>query len=270
MSKSIVLAVLTVLLPSLASVLGLGAFAADSTDSPFIVHGTITDDTGKPLPGVEINAHCGLGTLFLAGTTKTDEHGGYRLAFEPGMAVADTRLGVGTQVATITPRLSGWCEVQLGRGGNLLMTDDRDELEADMAKGYAGVVAAGEAYELNFTMTAAATVRGRLVNEFGRPIKGVAIDITGEELPPSSSILESATTDDDGRFVFETVPVWLGKPSNTLTWRFTMSPFGVRHELHSSSFEVSARIVSEHRLSLESAGGNGQVCLSFVRETMQN
>ena len=57
------------------------------------------------MEGVEVNAHCGMGTLFRTGTAKTDLDGTYRLAFRPGITVGNTKLGVGTQVATITPRL---------------------------------------------------------------------------------------------------------------------------------------------------------------------
>jgi hypothetical protein len=261
-SKSIFLAVLATVIPDVVS------FAAEEKESPFVVHGKITDDTGKPLEGIEVNASCGMGTLFHTGTTKTDNNGNYRLAFRPGIAVGNTKLGVGTQVATITPRLEGWYEVHLGRRGNLMMTDSKDELKAEDTKGYSGVVAANKPYELNFTMTKAAAIQGRFVNEFGTPVKGVEIALTGDILPPSSSILASVKTDDEGRFAFDSVPVWLADPSIKLKWRFTMRPFGVRHELESSSFEVSANVESVQKLSLESTGDKREVRLSLNRQSV--
>src|SRR5215813_6941333 len=113
-SNYIMLAALATVIPTIV------AFAAEEKESPFVVHGKVTDDTGKPLEGIEVNASCGMGTLFHTGTAKTDSNGNYRMVFRPGIAVGNTRLGVGTQVATITPRLEGWYEVHLGRRGNLM------------------------------------------------------------------------------------------------------------------------------------------------------
>jgi hypothetical protein len=261
-SKYIMLAVLATIIPKVV------ASAADEKESPFVVHGKVTDDTGKPLEGVEVNASCGMGTLFHTGTAKTDNNGNYRLAFAPGITVGNNKLGVGTQVATIRPRLEGWYEVHLGRHGNLMMTDSKDEIQAEDSKGFSGVVAANEPYELNFTMTKAAAIQGRFINEFGTPVKGVEIALTGDVLPPSCSILASAKTDDEGRFAFDNVPVWLADPSVKLKWRFTMRPFGVRHELETSSFEVSANVESVQNLSLESTGDKREVHLSLNRQSV--
>ena len=261
MSKSITLALSAILLLSVA------VFAADDKESPFVVQGKVTDDAGKPLEGVEINASCGMGSLFHTGTAKTDQEGKYRLAFGPGGLVAGTKLGVGTQVATISPRLKGWYEIHVGRRGNLLMSDSKDKLTAEDTKAYAGVVAANEPYELNFTMAKGATIRGRFVNELGMPVQGVEIDLTGDILPPSCGILASVKSDDEGRFAFDGVPVRLADRSMLLKWRFTMRPFGVRHELESSSFEVSPQTESVQNLTLESTGDKGEVRLSLSRRS---
>jgi hypothetical protein len=260
--KQITLALLT------SMILNVLAFAADGKASPFVVHGKVTDDTGQPLEGVEVNASCGMGSLFHTGTARSGKDGKYRLAFGPGIAVGNTKLGVGTQVATITPRLKGWYEVHLGRRGNLMMTEWKDKLTAEDTKGYSGVVAADEPYELNFTMTKAAAIQGRFVNEFGTPVNGVEIAITGDILPPSCGILASVKTDDEGRFAFDSVPVWLADPSIKLKWRFTTRPFGVRHELESSSFEVSAEVASAQTLTLASNGDKHEVRLSLTRQSV--
>jgi hypothetical protein len=148
-----------------------------------------------------------------------------------------------------------------------MMTEWKDKLKAEDTQGYIGLVAANEPYELNFTMAKAAAIQGRLVNEFGTPVKGVEIAITGDILPPSCGILASVKTDDEGRFAFDSVPVWLADPSFKLKWRFTMRPFGVRHELESSSFEVSATLESAQKLSLESTGDKHAVRLSLNRQS---
>ncbi len=262
MSKYITLAL------SATMLLNAAVFAADDRESPFVVQGKVTDDAGRPLAGVEVNASCGMGSLFHTGTAKTDQAGKYRLAFGPGASVGNTKLGVGTQVATITPRLKGWYEIHLGRRGNLLMSESKDKLTAEDTKAYAGVVAANEPYGLNFTMARGATIRGRLVNEFGTPVRGVEIDLTGDILPPSCGILASVKTDDEGRFAFDSVPVWLADPSILLKWRFTMRPFGVRHELETSSFELSAQAESVQNLTLESTGDKYGVRLSLSRQSV--
>jgi hypothetical protein len=237
-----------------------------AAESPFVVQGKITDVAGKPLASVEVNASCGMGSLFHTGTAKSDENGKYRLAFGPGISVGNTKLGVGTQVATISPRLKGWYEIHLGRRGNLMMTESKANLATEDTKNYSGVVGANEPYELNFTMAKAAAIHGQFVNEFGAPVAGVSINLTGDILPPSCGILAAETTDDKGRFTFNTVPVWLADPSIKLKWRFTMRPFGVRHELESSSFEVSEKSDSIQKLMLESTGDKHEVGLFLKRQ----
>jgi len=246
---------------------GSGAAVADAAKpSPFVVQGKVVDQAGKPLEGVEVNASCGMGSLFHTGSAKTNAAGEYRLAFSAGAAVAGTKLGVGTQVATISPRLSGWYEIHLGRKGNLLMSDAKDQLKPDDTKAYAGVVGANEPYTLDFVMARSATIRGRLVNEFGKPLKGVEIQLTGNILPPSCSILAAATTDDDGKFTFDSVPVWLADPSIALKWRFMVRLLGVRHEMETTDFEVSAESESVQHLTLNSEGDRREVRMSLTRK----
>lgn len=247
-------------------ILNVVVHGADGKESPFVVQGKVTDVDGNPMAGVEINASCGIGSLFHTGSAKSGKDGKYRLAFGPGIAVGNTTLGVGTQVATISPRLKGWYEIHLGRRGNLMMTEWKDKLPAEGKQSYSGVVTAHEPYELNFTMATAAAIQGLFVNEFGAPVAGVSVNLTGDILPPSCSILATATTDDEGRFTFDNVPVWLADPSIRLQWRFTIRPFGVRHELQSSAFELSAKTNLIQKLTLESTGDKHEVRLSLKRQ----
>lgn len=234
-------------------------------DGPFVVFGKVTDTDGKPLAGVEVNASCGMGSLIPTGTATSGGDGAYRLAFGPGLHVENGALGVGTQVAIISPRLDGWYEILLARRGNLMMTDSQDPPAPADTEGYAGVVVANRPYELNFTLARAATVEGRFLNEFGEPLAGQTLHLTGDILPPSRGILASATTDEGGRFIFRNVPVWLADPSSPLEWRFTLRPFGVRYELESTAFEASGTNGSIHALTLESSGDQHGVTLSLNR-----
>jgi RNA polymerase sigma factor (sigma-70 family) len=243
--------------------------AAAKKESPFVVQGRVTDESGKPLRGVEVGANCGMGSLFQTGTTTTGADGRYRLPFGPGIAVGGTRLGVGTQVATIKPRRKGWYEVHLARGGNLLMS----ESEKVDARGYVGVVTPGKPYELNFTMTRGATVEGRLVNEFGGAVPRQTVSLTGEVLPPSQGVLASAETDDNGRFRFDGVPVWRADPSLKLKWHFTLRLVGIRHELKSDAFLVAVadpRAVAESQLLTigSSSSTNSDVRLYLTRKVV--
>ena len=93
---------------------------------PFIVRGRVTDDNQQPLPGVEVVAHAGMGTLRRTGTATTGEDGTYMLWFGPGMRTQRSEsapLSVGVQAATISPRLDGWYEVDLHQLGNLAIAD---------------------------------------------------------------------------------------------------------------------------------------------------
>src|SRR5215208_5366408 len=74
-----------------ALILTVGAFAAEAKESPFVAHGKVTDDAGKPLEAVEVNASCGMGSLFHTGTAKTDRDGKYRLVFGPGTSIGKTK-----------------------------------------------------------------------------------------------------------------------------------------------------------------------------------
>lgn len=238
-------------------------------ESPFVVYGRITDVEGDPLEGVEVRASCGLGTLCHTGATVTDANGQYRLPFRGALTISDTPLGVGTQVATIASDREGWYEIRLCQHGNLMMSDDPD---AKPATGYAGMVLPNQPYELNFTMARAASIEGRLVNEFGGAVPGQKIELDGESLPPSSSCLASATTDDKGYFRFDSVLVWKAEPSQKLKWHFSMRLYGVRHELTSDEFEVATADPDAanglHELTLLSHSANDSVRLSLRRQVI--
>src|SRR5262245_14693107 len=52
---------------------------------PWRAFGKVTDQDGKPLAGVEVRAHCGMGTLRRTGLATSSADGKYELNFGPGI-----------------------------------------------------------------------------------------------------------------------------------------------------------------------------------------
>lgn len=172
---------------------------------PFVVNGTVTDITGKPMPGVDVTVHSGIGTLFQTGHAVTGAEGKYTLRFRPGMAMAGGRLG--GQAATIKAQRSGFFERNLSRQGNLITADQPlHEQERANYRAYAGILVPRTAYRLDFVMLPATTIEGKLVDGQGQPVPGRKIWISGKELPPSQSVVASLQSDDRGNFRVEGVP----------------------------------------------------------------
>lgn len=168
------------------------------------VWGTIVDEAGRPLEGVEVVAHAGEGTLFETGRTATDEHGMYLLRFGPGMWFSGD--GSWLQAATISPRMPTRVEKNLHRQGDLLMARREPDAEEEKGWGDKPVVLPNRPQRVNFIMIPGASVQGRLVDGEGRPIAGRTVLVDAEELPPSSSVLASVETDEAGRFRFDGLP----------------------------------------------------------------
>jgi len=173
---------------------------------PWCVRGTFTDGDGRPMPSVDVVAHCGIGTLRATDRTRSGPDGRYTLRFTPGVLfrVEDTDTwGAGTQAATITAQRTGFYEANLGRQGNLAMTD-ADEAEPRTSwPGAAGVVLPGRPYTVDFVMLPAAIVEGQLMDGTGRPLPNETVWVSGAVLPPSSSVLTSVRIDAAGRFRVE-------------------------------------------------------------------
>ena len=233
---------------------------------PFVVRGRVTDENQQPLSGVEVVAHTGMGTLRRTGTAITGDDGTYTLRFGPGILMQHSEsapLNVGVQVATISPRLNGWYEVNFHQQGNLGIADHplNDEERKTWA-GYKDIVQPETPYELSFVMARGATIEGRFLNEFGRPVAGESVWLDGEELPPSSSVLDSAETDDEGRFRFDGVPL-------NRDWHFTVRVHGTRHEIAGEAFQFEKPETREFKLTLltdESTDGKAEFRLEQAQE----
>jgi hypothetical protein len=191
------------------------------SNDAFIVFGKVTDDTGTPLSGVEILAHCGHGSLFLTGRTTTDTAGEYRLSFGPGVRMGAGpgvgQLGVGFQAATISARKTGYFTDGLGRTGNLAMRDSTND-PPTWSTNFAGVVQAYAPYRLDFRLQPASLIKGRLADPLHELPVQLTLCLKGDKLPPSSNVLACADLAEDGEFQFADVPVgyswWF-----EITWR---------------------------------------------------
>ncbi len=206
---------------------------AGGYENAWSAEGRVTDADGKPLADVEISVHAGHGTLRRTGFTKSGADGRYEVKFSRGML--GTVDSPNLQVAQITAHLPGHVEVNLSRHGNGAMAL-RDVPEEDLQgwgiKKAIGLALPDKPRKVDFVMVPAVRIEGRLVGTGAfsglkpdaarkmnpilprgpympydkTPLAGWRVRITGDRLPPGSSIWDSATTDKDGRFVFENVP----------------------------------------------------------------
>lgn len=240
--------------------LGRAAVLANTNQGPFVAFGRVTDEQGRPMEGVEVRANCGIGTLFPTGRTNSDSNGVYRVAFGPGFLMNrdDTHpFGVGFQVATISATTPGYFDQNLGRQGNLAMTDRATV--GDEAKRFSGLVKPHEPYHLDFVLAPSATVTGWLVDEQERPIAGQRLYLSGEELPPSQSVLASSNTDSEGRFQFDQVPT-----SHSWWLSLTDSQTGQEVVTQSMTFPVAGEHQVKLRCSREAGTGKNALGLTTV------
>lgn len=217
-NSAVVVALAAFLWPSLIPVLRTEASAADNetptTEKPaqqaqetresWRAFGRVTDGDGRPLAGVEVGAHCGLGTLPRTGVATSGEDGRYELNFHP----AYRGKGVALQAATISAHKAGYFEENLNRQGRCTgansMPDERDMKRwgADKER----LFLPDRPLEIDFVMRPAGKVAGKVVDEQGRPLVRYYVSLTGADLPPSASVVCDGYTDEQGRFNLDDVP----------------------------------------------------------------
>jgi Tol biopolymer transport system component len=179
----------------------------ESPESKFTVQGRVVDGEGRPLEGAEVRVATGIGSLMTWPSVKTDSAGRYELHFGPGVWIDDG--GANHQAASVYADKPGYYERDLCKGGNLGMANFRPKNydPKESGWGFRNVVYRGQPYKLDFVMLPAAQAAVKLVNAKGEPLADYVVYLSGEELYPSSSILESKKTDADGEAEFADVPL---------------------------------------------------------------
>lgn len=181
-----------------------GQTKAAFPESRWTVTGTVTNLDGEPMPDVEVRAYTGVATLRRTGETHTNAQGKYVLKFGPALQSPE---GVPLQAATISVIRKNYSEANLGRQGDLLMADQipSDPSLAGQDSGRR-LLLPDQPMKVDFVLIPAATVSGRLVDAEGEPLIKASVSLTGDQLPPSSSVIDQVITDDQGRFTVPEVP----------------------------------------------------------------
>jgi Tol biopolymer transport system component len=208
----------------------------------FAVVGKVTDGEGRPMEGVEVRAATGMGTLHTGAPVKTDAAGRYELHFGPGIWSPEG--GPDLQAATIYARKAGFYERDLCRNGNLGMANYRPKNLDDADWHFQAIVYPGQPYQLDFVMLPAAQVIVELVNADGEPLADYALKLSGDELYPSSNILESQKTKEGGTAEFDNVPL---KPY----WFY----LGQRDEIRTTPIDFSKPGAVRYRLTYDDIAG---------------
>lgn len=196
----------------------------DNTKSPFSVYGIVTDEAGKPMAGVKVSAHCGVGTLRRTGETLSGADGKYTLYFGAGMHFrrdgASRASYVGLQSATIYATRDGFYERDLCEQGALGMAEDAPKDGAPSFVNPDLLVLPDKPFRVDFVMVPAARVRIQLLDESGKPMRKHTLSVSGPRLGPSTNALVTFETDDAGRAQFDAPckTYWFELVSETGQW----------------------------------------------------
>lgn len=180
---------------------------SQSSPAAWRAFGRVTDGDGRPLAGVEIRALCGGPTPRRAGIATSGDDGRYELDFNPVIGRSRDN-DPAAESTLILARKAGYYEQNLNRQGKCLAAtappDDKQlkywHVEQDR------VFLPEKPLEIDFVMRPAGKVAGRLVDEEGKAVAGYSVSLQGPDLPPASSVVSDARTDDQGEFVLEDVP----------------------------------------------------------------
>jgi hypothetical protein len=171
----------------------------------FTIKGRVTDGEGRPLAGVEISVATGIGTLLGGGSARSGVDGSYEVHFGPG--VRFTEGGPQLQAASVHAHKAGYYEQNLCRGGNLGMAYYRPKDVEESGWNFKGIVFPNHPYRLDFVMLPAARVTIELVDSEAKPLADYELCLKGDQLYPSTSVLECETTDAHGVATFADVPL---------------------------------------------------------------
>ncbi|KAA3611455.1 MAG: hypothetical protein DWQ01_05020 [Planctomycetota bacterium] len=179
------------------------------SEHPYEVQGRVLDSAGRPVQGAIIRAFTGVGTLRNSGEVQTDADGRYRLKFSAAMR------GPGIQAATISVIKSGFAELNLGMAGDCLIADElpqEDTPWGSLEQIRSRLILPKKAQRIDFVLVPSVSLQGVLLDEKGRLLPIRPVSITGDSLPPSSSVLDTDIADAFGTFELSGVPVhWKGR-----------------------------------------------------------
>ena len=258
--------------PSTSSIVSVPAMSdvvettdnADAEASPgrWLAIGRVTDETGHPLPGVELSAHSGIGSLRKTGSATTGLDGRYRLEFGPGMTFE--RGSKAVQAATIIASKPGYFERNLNRQGDcvagFVQPDAPDELGSRAAE---RLFLPGRPMTLDFVMQPAAVLEGKFVEtSHGWSVREQSFYLTGPDLPPSSSVLASVATDRHGNFHIDAIPT-------DRSWRIGMRVSNTGIDIETQPLKFDEPGVYRCRLLLETTNDDGGAKLALRLEDLE-
>lgn len=174
---------------------------------PWIVAGRVVDDNGRPVPDAHIHVSAGMGSLHVTGEGKTDADGRYRVTFGPRFLVSVKDRAGALQAAIVHVGKNGYAGKSLGEGGNLQMAWEltKQQLAGGWQPGPERTFLPGKPLTVDFVLVPAAMIHGTLIDKNGQPVANREIALTGDRLPPASSLCAATRTDAQGRFTFEDV-----------------------------------------------------------------
>lgn len=242
---------------------------------PWRAKGRVTDREGKPLAGVNVRAHCGIGSLMPTGEAVTNAEGNYELQFGPGMFLENRQL---VQAATISVSLDGHFEQNLHRQGDLIAVLEKPE---DEDLGWGGkkikdLFLPGEPKMIDFVMLPATKLKGVVIGKDGDRLDGVRVSLTGQNMPPSCSVVAQTQTDKGGRFELTNLPTGFAfqlliepakKQSPALSWASSplkLDPFVDGYNCFSIEYKGRNRLyrVQELLIQLDGDGINWKEALA--------
>ncbi|MDB5342498.1 MAG: peptidase BlaR1 [Schlesneria sp.] len=234
--------------------------AAANQEPPWSVFGNVFDGDGKPVGGAKVWASTGVGSLHVTGSAETNEQGRYEFRFGPGVSF-EAKDQVQLQAATIMVSKPGFFEKNLSRQGNLTMARKAPET-LDWSKRKNDIILPDLPRQVDFILLPAAHLAGTLIDAGDNPLAGYRISLTGDDLPPSSSVIGSAKSDEKGQFRLTEIPtgfkyqILVEPPKAEPPWNaWASGPFDFRASSGDEFFIQQAdREVAANRFELQIKG----------------
>jgi beta-lactamase regulating signal transducer with metallopeptidase domain len=229
-------------------------------EPPWSVFGNVVDGDGKPVRGAKVWASTGVGSLHVTGSAETNEQGRYEFHFGPGVSF-EAKDQVQIQAATIMVSKPGFFEKNLSRQGDLRMARKVPETP-DWAKRKNDIILPDLPRQIDFILLPAAHLAGTLIDADDKPLTGYRISLTGDNLPPSSSVIGSTKSDEKGQFRLAQIPtgfnyqILVEPPKAEPPWNaWASGPFGFRISSGDEFFvQQPDREVAANRFELQIKG----------------